>query len=138
MPLVWGDEVSRFVPESDPTEWFDLKKELSSGDDDDILAMVFGSEITANAAEDVRLTMRLDVLNRERVRRSIVAWSYTRDSVPVELTPENIQRLDRHTYAELVEEVDRRNPLVLPKRRNGNAAASSPTTAATPGKRRKA
>jgi len=137
MPLIWGDEVARFVPESDPAEWFDLKKELSSGDDDAILALVFGSEITANAADDVRLTMRVDLLNRERVRRSIVAWSYTRDGVPVELTAENVDRLDRRTYADLVEEVDRRNPLVLQQKKNKNGGASSPTTAAT-GKRQRA
>jgi hypothetical protein len=111
-PLIWDDEVVRFEPKSDPGQWIDLKKELSSGDDDAVWEGVVTA--TMGAAEDLRVGFRVTVLNRERVRRSIVAWSYTRNGTPVEVTPENIDRLDRHTYAELVAEVDRLNPFQVP------------------------
>jgi hypothetical protein len=126
-PLIWDDEVVRFEPKSDPGQWIDLKKELSSGDDDAIWEAVVTA--TIDSAEDLRLGFRVTVLNRERVRRSIVAWSYTRNGVPVEVTPENIDRLDRRTYAELVAEVDRLNPFQVP-RMPSTKPSSSPTSAA--------
>ena len=135
MGLIWDDDVVRFVPPSDPEAWFDLKKEISSGDDDAVWEAVVTTSV--DAAEDVRVGFRLQMLNRERVRRSIIGWSYTHDGAPVEVTPENIDRLDRATYAELVEEVDRRNPFAVLKRTSKRGAASSPTSAGT-GKRPKA
>jgi len=128
MPLIWDDEIVRFEPKSDPGEWIDLKRELSSGDDDAIWESVVTAEM--GAAEDLRLGFRVTVLNRERVRRSIVAWSYTRNGVPVEVTPENIDRLDRRTYAELVAEVDRLNPFLVPTMPSANGSSS--TTSAGP------
>jgi len=134
MPLVWDDEVERYELKADPGQWVDLKKELSSGDDDAVWEQVVTAE--ASAAKDLRITFRAQVLNRERVRRSVVAWSYTHDGAPVEVSDLNVDRLDRKTYAEIVKEVDRRNPFVVGET-IVSASGSSPTSAAT-AKRRKA
>jgi len=134
MGLIWDDDVVRFVPESDPETWFDLKRELSSGDDDAVWEAVVTASV--DTAEDVRVGFRVQMLNRERVRRSIVAWSYTHEGAPVEVNSQNVDRLDRATYAELVEEVDRLNPFTVRKPTTKSADGSSPTTAAT-AKRRK-
>lgn len=130
MPLLWDTETVRFEPKSDPGQWFDLKKELSSGDDDAVWEAVVKTEVDATA-EGLQMHVRAQMMNRERVRRSVVAWSYARDGGPVNLTAENLDRLDRATYAELVAEVDRLNPLVVPRTPTPSVPGSSPTSAAT-------
>jgi hypothetical protein len=134
MALIWDDEIERYELKADPGQWVDLKKELSSGDDDAVWERVVTAEKTV--ADDLKITFRVQVLNRERVRRSISAWSYTRAGAPVEVSDANVDRMDRRTYAEIVKEVDRRNPFVVGEK-TVSASGSSPTSLAT-ARRRKA
>lgn len=128
MPLIWNDDLDRFIPPDDPENWIDLKRELTSGDDDAVWEAV--AKVSATSEKDLLLSVRVTALNRERVQRSIVAWSYTREGEPVAVNEDNVSRLDRKTYAALVERVDELNPLVLPTNNGSTAAVSKPGTAA--------
>lgn len=137
MPLVWEHEVIRFVPPSDPDEWIDLKRELSSGDEDGVYEALMGIDSSLQGGmEDVRVALRVTGLDRERVNRSIVAWSYRHNGEPVEVTPENIGRLDRRTYEEVVAKVDELNPFEMRRPKSGNSRRSPTSMRASSGKRR--
>lgn len=136
MPLLWDTELIRVDDPVEPEHWIDIKKELTSADDD--AAWEALAKVDAASAEDMRLSVRVTALNRERVRRSIVAWSYTHNEQPVPVEPDTIDRLDRRTYAALVERVDQLNPLVVPKTSGISTTGSVPGTAATRAARRTA
>jgi hypothetical protein len=132
MPLIWQTDTIRFVPPSDPEEWIDLKRELSSGEDDEIWELVVKAEVHGgDTAKDLTFGFRVTTINRERVRRSVVAWSYMRDGAPVPVDVETIDKIDRRTFADLVAKVDELNPLGTPGATKATSTGSSPGTPVT-------
>lgn len=128
MPLIWDDDTIRLELKSDPGEWVELKRELSSGDDDAVFEAMIATDAMP-VEQDVRVSLRVTAINRERIRRSIVAWSYVHQGKPVPVTPRNIDRLSRTTYEEIVDKVDELNPFEIRPPKIGITAPTSPGSA---------
>lgn len=101
--IIYDDDI---IPIEISGERFDLKRKMSHGDhrtlENEFLAMATKFQKGEIAAEAGKPTLLL--LN-------IKGWGLRdRDSNPLPITPENINRLDNEVVNALLEEITKRNP----------------------------
>lgn len=143
MPLIWDDDLVRLELQSDPGVWVDLKRRFTAGDEEAILRvmMPLRAELHQDQREITAETITADIelarFNMERVRRSIVAWSFTHNGTAVPVDDGMVRRLAPETFAEIRAKVDELNPFGPSATMNGNGRATSPGSRDTAAGRRR-
>jgi len=97
--FIGNETVRADFPDS---EWVDIKAELTQADQDYILNQMAHAEAVGDKAQVSMSLGRMALLER-----SVVAWSFKENDIPVPVNKENISNLRLKYRTKVLEEVNR-------------------------------